>query len=404
MPKAEVHLCSYRGIWTPQHKVYFSQSSKILVSRHPLEVVEEILYTYCPQCFSRFSEDDACDSGNVCPACKQCPRCDGMVVSKSADSPPVCTTCMFVPASETSIARSNLQQDAYAALLTQYQSLTKKKTAHGSEEATTDSRWKMSDLEHKLADNQSKQGETVDILSSHRQCRSEDESIEKAVGVRLRSKRTVRCRKDLEEGKLNILVQPKPYPLDGDSSMKLQTGDWWVKDSSAIHFIPFITILELPKEDDMVHQQWSSIKIRFRNPKDSPASIRFVSHETLPLQEDYVFVGGDGTVSVQRSNSILETVETNDFHFTLEPFEDELLKGEDTQGKSPHQISEPEVVSDAPSCSVVVDGHNAVVKLPVRRSSESSPDYKGPFDVILSFKLTIDDLDLEIKARIVVTL
>lgn len=403
MPKAEVHLCSYRGIWTPQHKVYFSQSSKILVSRHPLEVVEEILYTYCPQCFSRFSEDDACDSGNVCPACKQCPRCDGMVVSKSTDSPPVCTTCMFVPTPETMDATDNLRQEAYAALLAQYQSLNKKKTVSALE-AIIDSRWKMSDLEQKLAENQSKQGETVDILSGHRQGRSEDKSIEKAVGVRLRCKRTVRCRKDLEEGKLNILVQPKPYPLDGDSSMKLQTGDWWVKDSSAIHFIPLITILELPKVDDMANQQWSSMKIRFRNPKDSPAIIRFVYVETIPSAEDYVFVGEDGTVSVQRSNSILETVNTNDFQFSLEPFEDELLKGEDTQGRASNQPSEPDVVSDAPSCSVIVDGHNAVVKLPVRRSSDSSPDFMGPFDVLFSYKLTIDDLDLEIKARIVLTL
>lgn len=398
MPKAEVHLCSYRGIWTPQHKVYFSQSSKILVSRHPLEIVEEILYTYCPQCFSRFSEDDACDSGNVCPACKQCPRCDGMVVSKSTDSPPVCTTCMFVPMSETMGSTNNLRQEAYAALLAQYQSLNKKKTASALEEATIESRWKMSDLEQKMSDNQSKQGETVDILSCHRQCRSEDESIERAIGVRLRSKRTVRCRKDLEEGKLNILIQPKPYPLDGDSSMKLQTGDWWVKDSSVIHFIPFITILELPKVDDMVNQQWSSMKIRFRNPKDSPANVRFISHETLPSAEDYVFVSGDGNVSVQRSNAILETVDTNDFHFTIEPFEDELLKGEDTQGRSSKQPSEPEIVSDVLTCSVIVDGHNAVVKLSVRRSRDSSSDCSGPFDVLFSYKLTIDDLDMDIKA------
>lgn len=403
-------MCSYRGIWTPQNKVYFSQSSKILVSRHPLEVVEEILYTYCPQCFSRFSEDDACDSGNVCPSCKQCPRCDGVVVSKSADSPPVCTTCMFVPASEAMSISDNLRQEAFAALLTQYQSLNKRKVVgQSANEATNDSRWKLSDLESKMAENQSKQGETVDFLSNHRQGTSEDIPIEKAVGVRLRSKRTVRCRKDLEEGKLNILVQPKPYPLDGDSSMKLQTGDWWVKDSSAIHFIPYITILELPKLDDIAHQQWSTMKIRFRNPRDSPAIIRFLSQETVPSQEEYVFVGGDGSVSVQRSNSFLETasISSSDPHglqFTLEAFEDELLKGDDTQGRSSNQSSNPEDASGVPLWSVLVDGHNAVVTMPLRKTSDSLPDNKGPFDVLFAYKLTIDDLDVDIKVRIVVTL
>ena len=36
--------------------------------------------------------------------------------------------------------------------------------------------------------------------------------------VRLKTRRTLRCRRDVEEGKLSILLQPKTLPLEGDSS------------------------------------------------------------------------------------------------------------------------------------------------------------------------------------------
>jgi hypothetical protein len=55
--------------------------------------------------------------------------------------------------------------------------------------------------------------------------------------VPLRLKRTIRCRRDVHQGRMTILTQPKPGPLEGDSSQKVR-GTWWVKDSSAIHEVP----------------------------------------------------------------------------------------------------------------------------------------------------------------------
>lgn len=70
--------------------------------------------------------------------------------------------------------------------------------------------------------------------------------------VGLRTKRVVRCKRDLELNKPNILVQQKPLPLEGDSSMKVYRGKWWVKDNSAIHFVPSLLLTRLPSAQDLL--------------------------------------------------------------------------------------------------------------------------------------------------------
>ena len=60
------------------------------------------------------------------------------------------------------------------------------------------------------------------------------------IRMELLSKRTLRCRRDVEEGKLSILLQPKTLPLEGDSSQKLQKGKWFLKDGYYyFHYILF---------------------------------------------------------------------------------------------------------------------------------------------------------------------
>jgi hypothetical protein len=48
----------------------------------------------------------------------------------------------------------------------------------------------------------------------------------------LRTKRMLRSRGDVKAGKMSILVQPKTFPLEGDSSHKLHQGKWFLKDAS----------------------------------------------------------------------------------------------------------------------------------------------------------------------------
>jgi hypothetical protein len=60
----------------------------------------------------------------------------------------------------------------------------------------------------------------------------------------LRARTSRRCLAELRQGRSGILVKPKLNPLEGDSSLKSGHGQWWKKDSSAIHVIPKLTIFK----------------------------------------------------------------------------------------------------------------------------------------------------------------
>lgn len=415
--KVEVLLCSDKGFWAPQSNMYFSQSSKILVSRHPLEVVEEILYTYCPQCFSRFSEDDAFESGNVCPTCKQCSKCGGIVQSKSADTAPCCTNCSCEFSSESSESASSVNKDIFDALVNQYQALSKNKPPMSKQvnELAEDSHWKMSHLEKKLADNETKMGQSIDYLEGKRFSTASSESTAPSMtGVRLRSKRTVRCRKDMEEGKLNILVQPKPYPLDGDSSMKLQTGDWWVKDSSAIHILPLVTVMKVSSSQDLCQDgNWGEICLKFRNPKDSPATLKIFNIPNDQIENSSVVVQYDGVISIQPQRRLLHAANVSngaeEFVVVLEPYEDELLRGDDNPTSS--QVDNGEKVENSDghenqTWNSMVDGHTAFVKIPVRLNpiEMTNNNVLKEIEFNIGYKLMIDEIDLAVKMKILLPL
>jgi hypothetical protein len=72
---------------------------------------------------------------------------------------------------------------------------------------------------------------------------------------------------------MSILVQPKLLPLEGDSSMKVHRGKWWVKDSSAIHVVPAVTIVRLHRSPDLVGSQDLRIDLLVSNPSDQPVTV-----------------------------------------------------------------------------------------------------------------------------------
>jgi hypothetical protein len=103
--------------------------------------------------------------------------------------------------------------------------------------------------------------------------------------VKLLTKRSVRSKPDARTGRMNILVQPKTLPLEGDSSLKLQKGKWWVKDSSAVHELPFLSLLALPSREQLLggpggDHEPASITISLTNPKisDVTVTVSVVSH------------------------------------------------------------------------------------------------------------------------------
>lgn len=62
------------------------------------------------------------------------------------------------------------------------------------------------------------------------------------VPLPLRARYVRRCCAELAKGRPGILVKPKVNPLEGDSSLRFGHGQWWKKESSAIHIVPKVQI------------------------------------------------------------------------------------------------------------------------------------------------------------------
>jgi hypothetical protein len=147
--------------------------------------------------------------------------------------------------------------DAFASLLKKYGEKSKTQLASSSKGARSSqfARWTMESLTEKLNSAALSPGGSMDFSptapADYLNEYVDSTAAEKLQGsyyqgsknimlplrVPLRLKRTVRCRRDVNQGRMTILVQPKPGPLEGDSSQKVR-GTWWVKDSSAIHEVP----------------------------------------------------------------------------------------------------------------------------------------------------------------------
>jgi len=147
--------------------------------------------------------------------------------------------------------------------------------------------------------------------------------------IRLRSKKTLRCRQDVEQGKMSILIQPKTFPLEGDSSLKIQRGKWWVKDASAIHEIPTLTVTKLPETLALQSASLSErqaaccLNVELSNPKDFEVMV------AIHIAEDIIGEGvldrGDRSLYASPPNG--ESGGPLVIH--LGAFEDELLREED---------------------------------------------------------------------------
>lgn len=63
----------------------------------------------------------------------------------------------------------------------------------------------------------------------------------------LRTKKTWRCVESMKKGSAGILVKPHISPLSGDSSLPVP-GTWFKKATLAVHYIPMITFVQLPRK------------------------------------------------------------------------------------------------------------------------------------------------------------
>lgn len=249
------------GWWAHLSHLYASRSSDKhwLVARHPENTVEDIIGRYCPQCSTRYTGDDAVLYQNRCMSCYQCPLCTSPLCVVAVDTMACAFQCgyclwrsdcaagakfiapdkreletLVLTRERESAATAN---DIFLQILAKYSSvLSSEKDASSS--AERGHRWGIADLEQRLESAQGHFcGADPDSEAVAAGSLPTGATIELPQRVKLHTKRTLRSKLDVQQGRMKILVQPKPNPLDGDSSQK-NRGAWWVKESSAVHELP----------------------------------------------------------------------------------------------------------------------------------------------------------------------
>lgn len=409
----------YNGYWCPLKSLFFSTSSRVLVSREVNSCVEEVISHYCPQCLTRYAEDDVLNYLNRCPSCFQCPFCEAPLVVEANnrnDYVLVCNTCLWNSDEnglrgkdksdlETYVRKLEKDKAASVKIYNAFEKVLQSQDSFGNQsvkqilsdlsemhvlknESSERVVWHMEDLARKLENSGKSAMASVPVipldkfpdwqkqakeaeLSSYKLCfsanrdskltsvtqrfrslNSHSYGVDQLLPPRieLQSKRTVRCRKDMELRRMNILLQPKIFPLEGDSSLKIQKGKWWVKDSSAIHEVPFYTVKKLPKVADFKKGP-AYLEVAVFNPKDVDLKITFsieaeiygdeldgnVHDEYMQLEYPDVF----GTLGSKSPNPTRELEiasppnaafgEANYISLTINAYEDELLMDEDKE-------------------------------------------------------------------------
>ena len=102
--------------------------------------------------------------------------------------------------------------------------------------------------------------------------------------VRYRTRVSRRCRAEQAAGRTGILVKPKLNPLEGDTSLRAGHGQWWKKDSSAVHVVPRVQICR-SGTDPATGKVAALLKVK--NPTMSMIRLRF-SSPSYP--DDGVFI------------------------------------------------------------------------------------------------------------------
>lgn len=207
--------------------------------------------------------------------------------------------------------------------------------------------------------------------------------------LELLAKKTIRCRKDLEEGKMNILIQPKTFPLEGDSSLKIQRGKWWVKDMSAVHEIPFVCIHKLPDSSKLLAGEYASLHVSICNPKDCDIELLFNGSETVVDSTDPEYyedtshrVMVEASVNYGKASGYANGAP--ELALTIGAYEDELLKDSAEDGQSSGVISGNQggkqdagsalldMATHSPPWVYKVESNIAYIQIPLKLSSSTT--------------------------------
>lgn len=396
----------FNGSYAPLVALYWSTSSAILVSRHPSSSVEEIVSIYCPQCLNRYVDDDVRTFQNRCPTCLECPMCCGMLNKMTSSEGRYSCLCGWtasevdcsnratetrrdrsVPVTTTSdfdlahVFFNAVSESLNLQISCMDNPLNKFVHVHDNDLMR---HWQLPDLDLTLA---AKTRRNCPFMGSFRQRFDDSKEDMDRSGrvltisgvvdqllkypsqpvamsnvrprrVQLRSRCTVRCRKDVEECKMSILVQPKRNPLDGDSfSTTRGKSSFFVKDSSAVQQLPNLVITRVPAHRKLCTGVSEALSVTITNPKSIPIRIRLENdsrYETRSLD------GAFDVRSVQRlmlasgDSSILGR------EIGIAGYEDELLRDDDADDSAaPGRFGDAMPDSDGIS-SLIMFSHNSL--------------------------------------------
>eukprot|EP00579_Thalassiosira_antarctica_P017101 CAMPEP_0201945442 /NCGR_PEP_ID=MMETSP0903-20130614/53904_1 /ASSEMBLY_ACC=CAM_ASM_000552 /TAXON_ID=420261 /ORGANISM="Thalassiosira antarctica, Strain CCMP982" /LENGTH=562 /DNA_ID=CAMNT_0048488509 /DNA_START=13 /DNA_END=1701 /DNA_ORIENTATION=+ len=101
------------------------------------------------------------------------------------------------------------------------------------------------------------------------------------LSVTYRTRVSRRCRAELAAGRTGILVKPKLNPLEGDTSLRAGHGQWWKKDSSAVHVVPRVQLCR-HGADPTSHKY--AVLLKVKNPTLNMIRLR-LSGPSIPEKE-----------------------------------------------------------------------------------------------------------------------
>lgn len=418
--KPNVLYCDENAIWSSlRHMFTSSNHPGICLSRHPLSVIEEVMSHYCPQCCVRYSEEENLTYEGKCSSCYTCPRCFSpvsIIHDKTSDN----------------IIDDSKSSKGYVYLFCHMCTWKSKKYVI-SRESTTLNKLELyqcirqDDITIRAQNNLDviiqKLGErylppnistsstntnTALVSLSHDSITS---ITNQPIRVSLRCKKMIRCRKDFDSGRMSILVQPKAAPLEGDSSLRIQRGKWWIKDSAAVHELPNVTIKDYPD----ISCDISGGKILLRgllqfylvNPKDTPISVKFTFIAPFGLKTMKLLIVDNNekepqtlrnciNISVSSRESIFVTDTIN-----LAAFEDELLRDEEDVSVSSLSLDSQHVNKHDDTLSifqysVVHNVANCSLSLQEEYTIDDITDLKETSQACLDMLMNISSIDGQI--------
>ena len=101
--------------------------------------------------------------------------------------------------------------------------------------------------------------------------------------VYYRARVSRRCRAELAAGRTGILIKPKLNPLEGDTSLRAGHGQWWKKDSSAVHAVPRVRICR--QGEDLTCQKYAAL-LKVKNPTLNTIRLRLSGPSSLDVDTE----------------------------------------------------------------------------------------------------------------------